>query len=135
MKNPRREALLIEAGFYACINDCNMVLVLIKPEECNGVTGILLKAVHLSTGCEEPSRLIGIGCVITASRNSDVYNKVMELDADSVEYALRDNELIIAVVDCDELLKTRKWRECLDHSASYTCINDYKELSDTLRAM
>ena len=135
MRNPRREALLVEMGFYTCLNDCSILLAASDKNRCNGVIGVLLRASHPSIDCSEPSRLVEAGCIIAAPRGSELYDRIMKLDVDAVEYALRDKSLVIAVVDCSRLLGGRHWLECLSDETRYSCIESYSEIPEALEAL
>lgn len=134
MRNPRREAprppeaLLREAGFYACMMDCGL---LVAVTSCGGTTsGVVYRVVHRSLDCSEPSVLVPLGYLVAAEGGEAA--RLEEEPGEAVLYASKKGGWVVAVLAEPPALLAEK--ECGGAPWRYFCVEDLSELGDLMLA-
>jgi hypothetical protein len=149
--DPRREAvltnsstmggLLLEAGFYSCINDCIFLALAtnaFKTNEYFLVTGKIYRVYHRDELCQEPSKLIEYTCFILTNIQ-DIIRLLESEHISHVIYASKVNDKLVVAIECERLNKLleeskdrlpsmSKARSSEEVTRYYWCIDSIREL-------
>ena len=140
--NPALSNLLLEAGFYACINDCTFLVLATNIFKKNGyflVSGRIYLVYHRDEFCHEPSKLMEYACFILTNIQ-DVIKLIENEHVNQVLYASKVANKIVVAIECARLNKLlEKSRNKLQHMSKmrsfeeiteyYWCIDNIQELS------
>lgn len=151
MMDPRREttstnsftmdSLLLEAGFYSCMNDCAFLVLatnIFKTNEHFLITGKIYRVYHVDELCEEPSKLIEYTCFILTNIQDIV--KLLESEhVDHVLYASKADDKLVVAIECtrlnqlieenrDKLSRISKAGSPEEITGYYWCIDGMQEL-------
>jgi len=145
MRNPRRERMNhlvlpsyneVEMGYYSCINDCRLAVCIASSGSSASkggiVAGVVFEVIHGSLDCSRPSQLVPAGCFLYVTRASPLYSRILEVSAESIEYAVRGDKGVVAVLECDLAFKLISRERAGLVCRSYSCIDDYGELYDVV---
>ncbi|NOZ89027.1 MAG: hypothetical protein GXO15_03790 [Crenarchaeota archaeon] len=122
---------LQDAGFYACMMDCGLLVLLwsCRGEDGEGFVGRVYRARPRDMRCEEPAVLAEVGCLVAL--RGPAARKLEQVPGDAAVYATRLGDAVVAVVEC-KTLESVEVRCGAEGAPRYICYDDLQELGEDL---